>query len=70
MFDRNSAILYVMSAFHRSLFVRDTFGRDILLLCDDLPLNGLFIIGSATCRTESIYVVLDIVEAELADLTA
>jgi hypothetical protein len=51
-----------------SPLLRALLWRDILLLRDDFPLNGLFVVGSATGRTKPIYVVFDIVEAELADL--
>lgn len=41
---------------------------NILFLCDNLPLYRLLIVWSPTCWTQSIHVVFDVVEAELADL--
>lgn len=41
---------------------------DILFLCDNLPLYRLLIVWSPTCWTQTIHVVFDVVEAELADL--
>jgi len=32
------------------------------------PLYGFLVVGSPTCRTQTVHVVLDIVEAELTDL--
>lgn len=42
---------------------------NILFLCDNLPLYCLLVVRSPTCRTQTIHVVFDVVEAELADLT-
>lgn len=42
----------------------------VLFRCDDLPLYCLLVVRSSTCRTQAVHVILDIVEAELADLMA
>ena len=41
---------------------------DLLFTCDNFELHGSLIIRTSTCRAETIHVVLDVVEAELAYL--
>lgn len=38
-------------------------------MCDDFPLYRLLVVGAPTRRAEAIQVVLEIVEAKLADLS-
>lgn len=40
----------------------------LLFLSDDLELHSVLAIGPSTCRTKTIHVSFDVVEAELADL--
>ena len=35
---------------------------------DDFPLYGFLVVGSSAGRTEAVHIILDVVEAELADL--
>jgi hypothetical protein len=41
---------------------------NVLLLCDDFPLDGLVVIGAAACRAQTVHIGPDVVEAELAYL--
>ena len=41
---------------------------DILFRCHNSPYNGFFIVRSSTCRAQTIHVLFDVVETELADL--
>ena len=42
----------------------------LLLLCDDLPLDGLVVVRAAACGAQPVHIRPDVVEAKLADLEA
>lgn len=64
MLARNSATLQVLVS--KDPVCRT--GKHVLFLRNDFPLYCLFVIGSSTRRTQTVHVVLDIVETELTNL--
>jgi hypothetical protein len=41
----------------------------LLFRCNNFPLYGLLVVGPPTSRTETVHIILNVIEAKLANLT-